>query len=807
MDVYRHQRLMRAWRGKYIACLLLLLAACGVPERPVIEAPQAEKIPAAPPDTAMISPEDILATPPLSPEDALATFTLADGFRIELVAAEPLIEDPVAIDFDAAGRMWVVEMRSFMPNVRGEGEHARTGRVSVLEDTDGDGRMDKVTRFLEGLVLPRAIKVLEHGVLVAEPPYLWLVRDTTGDLLADTREIVRDDYGVRDSNPERNPSGLIWTIDNWIVSTYYNQRLRIGKDGTWKAIPTLNTGQWGVGMDDYGRIYRNWNEGPLYVDLVPDFYFARNPNLERHAGAYVEIAVDREVWPARPNPGVNRGYRNTVLREDGRLRSFTAAGSPVVFRGDRLPSDLINDVFVSEPAGNLVRRFTIRGQGSGTLAAYNAYQETEFLTSTDERFRPVNFYSGPDGTLYVVDFYRGIIQHREYLTEYLEHYIQMQDLDRPLGLGRVFRIVHEDFTPDRSPMPASMSPDELVQQLLHPNGWRRDTAQRILVERQEVSVAPALRRIIASASDDRFRLHALWALAGLDAVDSATLQVTLNDRSDYVRAAALRIAIEGPAGPVDDGAWPAFELPGPLVRDPAPIVFRQLAASLGALQEPDRSTFLEGLLLRHASDTVTVDAALGGLHGSESAFLQRLLRHPDREELRDAIEMATAAALNGGDGSVRSYAGDTTLADWQRAAVRAGIRRLAPPPRGPDVPPLTEDEQQRYEMGSELYASTCAPCHGADGEARTGQGAPLTGSDWVLGDIDPLIRIVLHGKEGQALMPPMRELDDEEISAILTFVRRTWGNEATAVSPGQVREVRGRTAFRQRPWTAEELSD
>ncbi len=345
------------------------------------------------------------ASPVLSPEDALETFYLPPGYQIELVASEPMVEDPVAIDVDADGRMWVVEMRAYMPNVEGEGERVPRGRISVLEDEDGDGRMDKSTVFLDSLVLPRAVKALDRGILVAEPPYLWLARDTTGDLTADVKDVVRGDYGRRPSNPERNPNGLVWGLDNWILSAWYDKHIRVDADGEWSAVQTLDDAQWGISIDDYGYVFKNFNEDPLRVDLVPSYYYARNPNLERTAGAYVDVVENDTIWPVRPTVGVNRGYREHLLRDDGTLATFTAAGSPVVFRGDRLPPELVNDVFVSEPAGNLVRRFEVDRRADGSMAAGNAYEHVkgEFLASTDERFRPVNLFSGPDGTFYVVE--------------------------------------------------------------------------------------------------------------------------------------------------------------------------------------------------------------------------------------------------------------------------------------------------------------------------------------------------------------------------------------------------------------------
>lgn len=788
------------------------------------------------------------ASPVLSPEQALETFYLPPGFSIELVASEPMVEDPVAIDFDAEGRLWVVEMRAYMPNVGGEGERVPRGRISVLEDDDGDGRMDRSTVFLDGLILPRGVKALDTGVLVAEPPYLWLARDTTGDLQADVREVVRDDYGRRESNPERNPNGLTWAMDNWILSAWYDRRLRVNAEGEWTDVETLDNAQWGLSIDDYGYVYKNFNEDPLRVDLVPGFYYARNPHLERTRGAYVDLVASDTVWPVRPTVGVNRGYRDHMLREDGTLAAFTAAGSPVVFRGDRLPPELKNDVFITEPSGNLVRRFAVdRGPGVPTSAA-NAYEEVqgEFLASTDERFRPVNLHSAPDGTLYVVDFYRGIVQHSDFLTEYLQDYIEQKGLDEPLGLGRIYRITHEDYEPDARPQLSTLGAPELVEVLEHPNGWRRDTAQRLLVERGDTSAATALRELAEDAGDERIRLHALWTLGGLG-LEGAAAVTALEDASPHVRAAAVRLLENRPELLV-------------ALADTSAIVQRHLAAVVGSIPGGRALEAAAALLAEAGDDPVVVDAALSGFGGRELELLGYLLDRPETDLLEDALSMTAAAALHGGARTdVFEIAADLERSDRQRAAVLEGILAFAPPPpreasrravfepilldtrpaglltaaqageevvretarraldrftwpgkpmpERPETPPLTPVEQERFELGRERFLTTCAACHGEEGQGREGAGPALVASPWIVGDEDPLVRIVLHGKEGEQLMPPMRGLSDDDVAAVLTYVRRAWGHRASPLDPADVDEIRGRTASRDRPWTEEELDD
>ena len=426
------------------------------------------------------------SSPPLPPTEAVKTFYLPPGYRMELVASEPLVQNPTAIDWDPGGRLWVVEMTGFVRDLEApEPNLDPTGRVVVLEDTNRDGRMDKRTVFADRLILPRAVKVLERGVLVGEPGTLYWLRDTNGDLRADTREVVATGYGRLLGSVEGNANSLYWAIDNRIYTTGADLYLT-GKDGVFEARKTLSRGEWGATQDDAGRIYRNSSEQALQVDLVPTPYYARNPLLLRTRGSYEPLRGENDevntVWPVRPTPGTNRAYQAGISRPDGTLERNTAACGPLVYRGDRLPADLYGNVFVAEPAAHLVSRIILSDDGT-TITARKAYENAEFIASTDERFRPVYMANAPDGTLYVVDFYRGILQNRASTTVYLRDYATKKRLDQPVDMGRIYRVVHETTVRDMSPPPAAASPSELVAMLAHPNGWRRDTAQRMLVER------------------------------------------------------------------------------------------------------------------------------------------------------------------------------------------------------------------------------------------------------------------------------------------------------------------------------------
>ncbi len=828
-------------------------------------------------------------SPALSPADEQKTFFLPPGYGVELVASEPMVVDPVAIDFDPDGRMWVVEMLGFMPDTSGTDSREPIGRVAVLEDDNDDGRMDRRTVFLDKLILPRSVKVLDRGVLVAEPPNLWLARDTDGDLKADSKELVRNDYGRLAGNPEHNANGLHWGLDNVIYTSEHTYHLEL-RNGAFAVQPTLSRGQWGASTDDGGRVYRNWNEQPLFVDVIAPRYYMRNPNLARTRGLY-EILMDPKdmtVWPVRPTRGVNRGYRDGVLRADGTLTTYVSAGTPTIYRGDRLPKDLYGDAFVTESAGNLVHRLTIVDDGSGRLSARNSYPKGEFFASSDERFRPVNLFSAPDGTLYVIDMYRGVIQDGQYWTDYLRDYIKTNNLELPVGLGRIWRVVHTTTTRDRRPSLSKAAPSDLVALLAHPNGWYRDTAQRLLVERSARTAARALREMAAVHPDWRPRIHALWTLDGIGELDAATVQKALGDKSADVRASAVRLSEKW----IGDAAQPIRAAVLALTDDASWTVRRQLAASLGNLPPADRLDHIVALLRRYGHDPITVDAAISGLARQELAALNALLepkaptgaapRRASPAPTDDAVAMLAAAIVRARDAedvaSVLDVAGDAARPSWQRIAVLRGadlalsgsrgaggpggrgargsglgagarsaeaagrgagglsleqepaaITKLAASPGelgklaaavagrltwpGKPAPairvtPLTASEQDRFAKGRDIYKNLCVACHQADGRGLEKIAPSLLDSRYVVGDAGVAARIVLSGKEGRvALMPPLGgSLTDDQVAAVLTYIRREWGHTASAVTAADVKEIRGMTAGRKRPWTEEEIA-
>ena len=276
-------------------------------------------------------------SPPISPEEALKKFYMPPGYRVELVASEPLIQDPVMIDWDGEGRMWAVEMPGYMPDINAKGEHEPIGKVVVLEDTNNDGRMDKRTVFQDGFVLARWLKVLDRGVLVAEPPNLWLLQDTNGDLRADRKELVTSQYGRKEANVEHNANSLLWALDNNIYTSEIDIDLRL-KNGKFDVRKTLSRGQWGITQDDAGRIFRNTNESALHVDIIPAHYYMRHPNLLRTRGSYESL-----TGPERP------AQRGVADSSDARRQSRVSIRHPAGRRHAR-------EIYVGVHADDLPRR-------------------------------------------------------------------------------------------------------------------------------------------------------------------------------------------------------------------------------------------------------------------------------------------------------------------------------------------------------------------------------------------------------------------------------------------------------------------
>lgn len=808
-------------------------------------------------------------SPELTPEEELRTFQVDRGLQMQLVAAEPMVQDPVVFTFDEDGRMWVVEMRAYMPNIEGEGEREPNGRVSVLEDTDGDGVMDASTVYIDSLVLPRAVAIAGGGVLVVSEEALWMTRDLDGDLRADTKTLIDPDY-AGNTQPEHAGNGLWRGIDNW----YYNAKSRFRykfEDGTWIKDSTEFRGQWGISHDDQGRLYYNYNWSQLHADLVPPNHLSRNKNHTPTSGIDVGLNQDRRVYPIRPTPAVNRGYIPGILTDDKKLKEFTAACSPFVYRGSALPTEYYGNVFVCEPSGNLIKRNVVESSALH-VSAYDPHPGREFIASTDERFRPVHQATGPDGALYIADMYRGLIQHKAYVTPYLEEQTLSRKLVHPIHRGRIWKVIPEDFKPPKTVKLSSLTAEQLAGYLSHADGWYRDMAQRLLVERQDKTILPVLADVALNGEHHLGRFHALWTMEGLKDRNTDLLFQLLSDPHPLVSSTALRLL--EPFAETDPGI--REKLGQVLLRSwrKAPVEqIMQMAFSARVLATPAAHALLEGIAFRNDTSALIRDAILSSIADQELVFMRKLLastewkeqtpsheiflemltssiaRKREPAELKTLLSMLDIEKRNFGwrekailtGLSIQGYSGNTkpiTLAARPRILQRKdlgipqsqadGLAALFEWPGSVSKQSqvvaghaLNEEEKQQFALGRKFYLKSCSGCHGNNGEGLNRFAPPLKGSEWVLGDEKRLALIVLHGIEGPLMvggkhydkpdilpvMPGHFTLSDNALAAVLTYIRNEWGNQAGAVHKKTVGQIRLTHQGRTMPWTGEELND
>ncbi|MEB2782078.1 dehydrogenase [Algoriphagus sp. C2-6-M1] len=807
-------------------------------------------------------------SPAKSAAEEMETFQLEAGFKIQLVASEPMVEDPVFITFDEDSRLWVIEMRGFMTDTLGSEEDKPIGRISVLEDENGDGLMDKRTIYLDSLIMPRALGFFADGVLIAENKALWVTQDVDGDLQADTKVLLDSTYAAS-GNPEHSDNGLLRNVDNW----YYNAKSRLRYkylDGNWIRDSTEFRGQWGISHDDQGRLFYNYNWSQLHADLVPPNYLSRNPNHSPSTGIDFGVAQDRRVFPIRSTPAVNRGYIPGVLSEDQRLMEFTAACSPWVYRATLFPEPYEGNVFVAEPAGNLVKRNVLSENGT-TIIGSDPNPGKEFLASTDERFRPSGFATGPDGALYIADMYRGLIQHRAYMTPYLLEQTVKRGLEFPIHLGRIWRIVPEGENTIAMPKLSQASSAELISFLSDKDGWYRDMAQRLLVERKDARVKEGLMQVVLdSNASEMGRFHALWTLEGLGLLSEDFLFSTFEKSSGLIQNTALRL--------LEPFAQVSAVIRSKLaqaMQDAALIATQQealqLALSSYVLAADENEKVLSTVFKEQGDDPLIRDAMMSSLRGGEYDFLQKLWAS-SAWEIQDQtkeifLETLASAVLKNGNPS--EVAGLLTLADakelaWKETILISGMsiqaanlkdkvqialksepslfqRKDLPIDQNrlnmlmriftwPGYEPskvvvsasqLDERAMKQFAQGRQKFLVTCAGCHGSDGEGATRMGPPLAGSEWVLGDERRLAMILLHGLEGPVevagktydapdilpVMPSHATMDDGSIAAILTYIRNEWGNQAPLISGRTVSKTRLTTQGRVYPWKAADLNE
>lgn len=495
---------------------------------------------------------------PVPPRETLGLFQLHPDCRIELAAAEPDVIDPVHIAFDPDGRMWVVEYSDY-PNGPADGEPGRS-RIRVLTDDDGDGRFTDARVFADKLLFANGLTFWKDGVIVTTDGAVVFLRDTDGDGRADDRQVWFT--GFQRENPQLRANHPTFTLDNHfhIANGLRGGDVVAGPDWA-KAFPRRSTGdpqpvslsgrdfrfdpitghyeavsgmgQFGVSFDDWGNRFICSNRNPCDHVVLEDWYLQRNP----------AVAVPRVVEVVSPAAEQSRIFPISRFWTTSNLHAgqFTAACGICLYRGDALPASFYGNSFICDPTGNLVHRDILKPNGATFTSTYDR-EGIEFLATTDEWCRPVNLTIGPDGALYVVDMYRAVIEHPQFMPDELK---DRPDLWLGTDRGRIYRIVSKEAPPGlMRPWPklVGASSDELVDLLSHPNAWQRETAHRLLFERQDAAIAAQLKLLASTGDSAPARAHALWLLRAFDRLDDSTIVAGLNDAHPGVAIQAARLA-------------------------------------------------------------------------------------------------------------------------------------------------------------------------------------------------------------------------------------------------------------------------
>jgi len=714
-----------------------------------------------------------------TPAEEAKSFKLPTGYRMELVLSEPQVISPAVIEFDGNGRMYVAEFVSYMLDADGTGAHDPISRITRFESTKGDGVYDKRTVFADKLILPRMILPLTDGVILTnetDSDDVVRLTDTNGDGVADKREIEFSGVGIgRDGNLEHQQMGFLWGLDNWLYSTYNAFRVRWTPHGYVREPTGSNGAQWGVSQDDDGKIW--WacggcERGPTNF-LIPILYGAFSLPDQTEQGF-------ETVWPIA---GVSdtQGGMFRVRVPNGVLNHFTAGAGIDVVRADRLPADLQGDVLVGEPVGRLVRRAKVV-KTEGLTQLRNAYPGSEFILSADLFFRPINIESAPDGSVYVADMYHGIIQDSQWTLpgSYLRQKIDQYQLAKVVGHGRIWRLRYDGIpavpatpaqpnagaTPGSPAVPAIVpnfvpprmyaeTPAQLVGHLSHANGWWRDMAQRLLILKQDKSVVPPLTEIVTASDNVLARMHALWTLEGLGALDAGMVRELMRDPSPRVRVQAIRAS---------------------------ETLYKAGNKSFDASYR---------LLSKDADADVAIQALL----------TLNLFKAADIADVVAAAQSASKAR------------GVMEIGNWiTRPPANAG--------RGGRGGAFTTEQQDLMQRGGTIFNELCFTCHGPDGRGQPLGGGepgmtmapPLAGSPRVQGHRDYVIKTLLQGLTGPVngttytqVMVPMGVNNDAWIAAVGSYIRNSFGNGASFITPADVARVRLATAARKPMWTVPEI--
>jgi len=563
---------------------------------------------------------DAKTDPPKSPTESLATFQIEQGYRIELVAAEPLVKDPVAITFDDRGRMYVMEFSDY-PIGPPEGKDPLS-KIVMLEDTDGDGILDRRHLFADKLDFANSIMAYKDGLLVGAQSKILYVQDTDGDHIADVRQTLFD--GFQPAHSQMQICNPRWGIDNWIYLNYGAGKVASSRDPEHPiALPRKDfrfhprtmefgsdsgLGQYGNTIDRWGNRFYCLNRNPIITTFLSPSVMARNPY---HIVAKPFYDVGKAGGATRVYPLLE--MKSNYLSHAG---THTSACGTTAYLGEFGEPNLASSVFVCEPIGHLVTRSIVEPDGLH-LKARRAQPKRDFLASTDSWFRPSSLANGPDGALYLADMYRLWVEHPNFLPPEISAKLDWRAGD---DRGRIYRIVPTAAKPRSFDRPESV--EDSVALLTDPNGWRQFLGQRLLVEKQSKEASPLIRRLL-SDTHPTTRLHALWTLDGLSSLQPSDVVSSMEDKETRVRVAAIKLGRKWLDSPT------VFRAMADLADDSEVRVRFQVALALSANESQEATELLGRLALRDGHDRSFADGLLTSTKNRSGAILATLLDSED----------------------------------------------------------------------------------------------------------------------------------------------------------------------------------
>lgn len=578
---------------------------------------------------------------PLSPEESMKKLIVAPGFKVSLFASEPHVFDPVSLEFDEEGNAYVIEMPDYPYEVEPGKGH---GRIRILKDTDSDGKIDQSSIFAENVTEATSMLPWKGGLIVTAAPNIIYLKDTNGDGKSDVREVLFS--GFFQNNSEAQVTSLKLGIDNWIYANNRGQSGKVVFSKTPDARPVevkgadfrfrldrdvfeLETGpgQFGQTINDWGHRFFTENSIHLQQAVIPWRYTHRhafmpsskfNVTITDHEEImFQEIppAYWRSERSARRNRVFKEANLNRIEWEKGR---FSGASGGTIYNGDALPKEFYGNVFTADVSGSLIHRDVLSQSETNPLMLAkrtDSEKNREFIYSTDTWFRPVTFSVGPDGYLYILDYYR---QHIETPVSIPDDLKAEMDFMAGSDMGRIYRLLPENVSYQGVKVELKHATGlQLVDYLSHKNGWYRSTAQRLLLERQDKTVVPAVKSLFSTSPDPRTRLHALYVLEGLNALDEKIVKQSLLDSESGVRENGIMLAERYPK---------MVKLLIPMVNDPSKRVSLQAALSLGQFEGKSVVAALAEVINKYGQNDWFRSAVLSSEAGSSVEILNSLIK-------------------------------------------------------------------------------------------------------------------------------------------------------------------------------------